>query len=167
MERFPIARSAIAAVLLACHSSSSVAPTTTATKISASTASGLRVAKWGTNVTIAYADGYVQYQSNGLPNHARQAQYALPSTGVMVPSATTAYAGADPTLAQNYNFRISTNPTKASATTSTSGGTIGVMISGASLFNPYEGDQRTVAMAGDQVRPRHAPLARIDGLGQV
>ncbi len=67
----------------------------------------------------------------------------------MVPDATTAYAGADPTVAQNYNFSIPLVPAKLSTPTSTNLGAIGVMISGAVLFNPYEGDGRTIAKASN------------------
>ncbi len=98
---------------------------------------------------MTYGDGYVEYRSNGIPNHERQSEYALPDTGVRVPTAATAHAGADPTVAQSYDFKIPTNPTKAATTTSTSLGTIGVMISGAALFNPYEGDGNTVATASN------------------
>ncbi len=91
----------------------------------------------------------MHYASNGIPDHDRQKEYALPNTGVMVPGAATAHAAADPTVAQTYDFKIPTNPTKATTTTSASLGTIGVMISGAALFNPYEGDGSTVATASN------------------
>ena len=107
--------------------------------------SGFRQAKWASTVTATYADGKLRYQSNGLPNHARDAEYALPNAGVVVPGATTATAGKDPTVAQSYDYSIPTCPVKADATTKTSLGVIGVMISGATLFNPYEGDNTTVA----------------------
>ena len=105
----------------------------------------MKQAKWDSNVTVTYTDGVLRYVSNGIPNHARQSQYALPNTGVRVPSAATAHAGADPTTAQTYDYKIPTTPTKASKPTSASLGVIGVMISGAALFNPYEGDNATVA----------------------
>lgn len=111
-----------------------------------STAEGLRLASWGSNVTVTIADGTIRYVSNGIPNHPRQAQYALPNQGVRVPTATTATAGKDPTVAQNYDLKITTNPVMAASKTSTSLGTIGLMISGAALFNPYEGNGTTVAM---------------------
>lgn len=124
--------------------------TSTSTSTSAtSTEAGLRAAKWGSNVTVSFANGSMKYVSNGIPNHARQAEYALPKAGVRVPNASSAYAGADPTVAQSYNFSIPLTPTKASSPTSTSLGTIGVMISGAALYNPYEGDGTTVAMASN------------------
>jgi len=118
---------------------------------SASTKPGLRKAKWGANVKITYGTSSVRYRSNGLPNHARQAEYALPNAngGGAVPTAATAHAGADPTKAQSYDFTITTTPKKAAQKTSAGLGTIGVMISGAALFNPYEGDGTTVAAAGN------------------
>ncbi len=107
--------------------------------------SGFELASWGDNVTVAYEDAMLHYVSDGLPNHERDAQYAVPDAGVMVPDASTASAADDPTVAQSYDDLIPLTPTKAAETTPTSLGVIGVMISGASLFNPYEGDNATVA----------------------
>lgn len=114
-----------------------------------STAAGLAQAKWASGVTVSFSGDQFEFKSNGIPNHARQAQYALPNAGGRVPSAATAYAGDDPTTAQSYDYKITTNPTKAASTTKTSLGVIGVMISGATLFNPYEGDGSTVATASN------------------
>ena len=111
--------------------------------------SGFEQASWASNVTITYEDGALHFVSDGVPNHERNAQYALPNAGVMVPDASTATAGDDPTVAQAYDFTIRLTPTKASSPTSTSLGNIGLMISGASLFNPYEGDNETVATASN------------------
>jgi YHYH protein len=156
-----VAAAVIAVVAWACSSSGSSDSSTSATSTttssttstsggtSTSTAAGFRQATWGSNVTITYGDGYIEYKSNGIPDHARQAEYALPKGGVVVPSAATAYAGPDPTATQSYDFKITTSPTKATSPTSTSLGTIGVMISGAALFNPYEGDASTVATASN------------------
>ena len=113
------------------------------------TEAGLQAARWGSNVTVSFESGYLRYRSNGLPNHARQSEYAVPNAGVRVPSAATAHAMIDPSRVQSYDFRIPTTPRKAASPTSTSLGTIGVMISGAALFNPYEGDGVTVAMAAN------------------
>ena len=111
--------------------------------------SGLKGAKWASNVKVTIADGTFRFVSDGLPNHVRQAEYALPNAGVCVPDASTATAGADPTTAQSYDYSIPTVPTKNASPTDASLGTIGVMISGAALFNPYEGDGSTVAMASN------------------
>ena len=122
---------------------------TTATSVGVDLTTGVEQASWGSNVTVTYEDGALHYVSDGLPNHERNAQYALPDGGVVVPDASTATAGDDPTVAQSYEFTIPMTPTKAASPTSTSLGVIGVMISGASLFNPYEGDNSTVATASN------------------
>ena len=129
--------------------STAISSTTLAGATATSTMSGLRQATWASGVAITYGDGTITFKSNGIPNHARQKQYAVPNGGTQVPSASTAHAVADPTVAQTYSFTISTSPKKASKTTSASNGTIGVMISGAVLFNPYEGDGSTVATSSN------------------
>jgi hypothetical protein len=108
-------------------------------------ADGYRQATWGSNVSVTYANGTLRYVSDGIPNHARQAEYAVGAGPGPLPNASNAVAVADPTRAQNYDFTIPTTPVKAAVPTSTNLGTIRVMISGASLFNPYEGDGSTVA----------------------
>lgn len=110
---------------------------------------GFRLAQWGSNVTVAYENGSLRYVSNGIPNHARQAEYAVGGRVGPVPDASTAVAIADPTRAQSYDFSIPLTPTRAATPTPTNLGTIGVMISGAALFNPYEGDGVTVAAASN------------------
>ena len=116
---------------------------------STSTADGLMLASWGDNVSVSITDGTIRFVSDGIPNHDRQSEYAVPTAGVRVPDASSAVAAADPTVAQDYDFTITTNPVLADEPTSTSLGTIGVMISGAALFNPYEGDGSTVATASN------------------
>ncbi len=110
---------------------------------------GYKKATWSSGVTVTFGDCTMRFQSNGLPNHARDAEYALPNAGVRVPSATSAYAAADPSVAQNYDVTVNTCPTFNATTTATPLGNIGYMISGASLFNPYEGDGTTVALASN------------------
>ncbi len=112
---------------------------------------GYQQAAWGDNVTITYENGSLRYVSNGLPNHARDAEYAVGggAGGGPIPNPGTAVAIADPTRAQDYNFLIPLTPTRATIPTATNLGTIGVMISGAALFNPYEGDGVTVATASN------------------
>jgi YHYH protein len=116
-----------------------------ATSSGSSTTAGVRAAKWGSNVKLSYSGNSFTFVSNGIPNHARPAEYVLPNPGATVLNASTTYIGADPTQAQNYKFTIPLNPTKRAKPTSTSLGSIGVMISGAALFNPYEGDGKSVA----------------------
>ena len=113
------------------------------------TTGAIKAAKWNPTVKLTYSNSSVIMQPDGIPNHARDAYYAVPNAGVVVPNATTATALKDPTKAQTYKFTIPTTPKYVSKVTSTSLGSIGVMISGAVLYNPFEGDGKTVAMASN------------------
>lgn len=115
------------------------------------TTDGLKKATWASNVTLNYTNGQVEYKSNGLPAHARAKEYAVPNGqgNAMLPTASTAKVMTDPSKAQSYDFKITTKPTMAKSTTAAPLGTIGVMISGAALFNPYEGDGKTVALSSN------------------
>jgi hypothetical protein len=113
-----------------------------------STLEGIKAAQWGNNVGISYGPSSFTLVSDGLPNHTRPAEYAVPKNGGAggaIPNASTAMAAPDPTRKQNYNFSIPLKPSKAVSPTPANLGAIGVMISGAVLFNPYEADNRTVA----------------------
>ena len=116
---------------------------------SVATSSAIKAAKWNPTVKLTYSKSSVLMQPTGIPNHARDAYYAVPNAGVVVPDATTANIIADPTKAQNYKFMIPTTPKYSSSVTNTSLGSIGVMISGAVLYNPFEGDGKTVEMANN------------------
>ena len=116
---------------------------------SVATSSAIKGAKWNPTVKLTYSKSSVLMQPTGIPNHARDAYYAVPNAGVVVPDATTANIIKDPTKAQTYNFTILTTPKYSSKVTNTSLGSIGVMISGAVLYNPFEGDGKTVAMANN------------------
>lgn len=135
-------------------SSATASPATSATTSSSSSAStkaGLKKAKWSKKMTVTYGARTIRFRSNGIPNHSRSKYYAVPNTGVIVPTASTAHTTLDPTGTQSEDYKIPTTPKKVSKTTSTSLGSIGMMISGAPLFNPYEGDNTTVAMANNFV----------------
>jgi hypothetical protein len=112
-------------------------------------ASAVKAAKWNPTVKLTYSKSSIIMQPDGIPNHPRDAYYAVPNAGVVVPDATTATIVKDPTKAQTYKFTIPTTPKYVSSVTSTSLGSIGVMISGAVLYNPFEGDGKTVAMANN------------------
>ena len=116
---------------------------------SVATSSAIKAAKWNPTVKLTYSKSSVLMQPTGIPNHARDPYYAVPNAGVVVPDATTANIIKDPTKAQTYNFTIPTTPKYSSKVTNTSLGSIGVMISGAVLYNPFEGDGKTVAMANN------------------
>lgn len=139
-------------------SAATAAATTAATTTAATTATtssniraGLKKATWGKNMTVTYGSSTIRLRSNGIPNHSRSKYYAVPSGGVVVPTAATATAILDPTTTHDYDYKIPTTPKKISKTTAAPLGSIGMMISGSVLFNPYEGDGTTVAMASNFV----------------
>ena len=113
------------------------------------TSKAIKGAGWNPTVKLSYTSNSVIMEPNGIPDHERDAYYAVPIAGVVVPDATTATIVKDPTKAQTYKFTIPTNPEYTAEVTSTSLGSIGVMISGAVLYNPFEGDGKTVAMANN------------------
>ena len=147
MKKLVIALTGIA--IIALNSIVFYAASAASTPKSVATLTAIKAAKWNPTVKLTYSKSSVLMQPNGIPNHARDAYYAVPKAGVVVPDATTANIIADPTKAQAYKFTIPTTPKYSSKVTSTSLGSIGVMISGAVLYNPFEGDGKTVAMANN------------------
>jgi hypothetical protein len=147
MKKIVIALASI--VVIALNSIVFYAAQAASTPKSVATSSAIKSAKWNPTVKLTYLKSSVIMQPTGIPNHARDAYYAVPNAGVVVPDATTANIIKDPTKAQTYKFTIPTTPKYSAKVTSTSLGSIGVMISGAVLYNPFEGDGKTVAMANN------------------
>jgi hypothetical protein len=118
-----------------------------------STAKALRKAKWAGNVSVSFAGGQMHWNSNGIPNAGEASEYAVPNNaqggGNPGPSNSHAVAASQVVRAQNYNFSITTSPRKLKKTTAAPLGAIGVMISGAVIFNPYEADNTTAALAAN------------------
>lgn len=119
------------------------------TGITYDTLSGLKQAKWSSNITRTFTADYLTVNTNDIPNHKRDAKYAVPNAGIVVPDASTANIIDDPTKAQDISFEIPLHPKYVSTTTDTPLGSIGLMISGSVLFNPYEGDGKTIAMSSN------------------
>ena len=111
----------------------------------------LSKASWFSNVKVSFSGDSVVINSDGLPNWMAE-KYAKPNAGVVVPLSSN-----DVTLdlasmlvsAQKLNYTLTLNPTKAPSVTSTSLGPIGILANGAVIFNPYEGDGKTVAVTGN------------------
>ena len=117
---------------------------------SVSTTAVVKAAKWNSTVKLTYSSKSIIMQPDGIPNHPRDAYYAVPkSQSVVVPDSTTAVVVKDPTKAQTYKFTIPNTPKYSKTVTKTSLGSIGVMISGAVLYNPFEGDNKTPAMSNN------------------
>lgn len=158
------AASLLAGGLAGCSSSSTntttTRPTTSATSgiqgsaasSTTSVASAVKAAAWTSNVSITVIGTSISISSDGRPSTTywtRLAEYALPDNGIRVPTAATAHAASDPTVIIPTTVTIPAVPTWSATTTKTSLGTIGIMVSGATLFNAYEGDAGTVALSSN------------------
>ncbi|HMV67627.1 MAG TPA: YHYH protein [Myxococcota bacterium] len=115
------------------------------------TSTAIGGAGWGDNVAITPRDGTFVYTSDGYPNHELNAEYIIPDDGTTcVPHPTAACSHVE-TLslaikAVPLDATITTTPELVDQTASMPFGSMGVMISGVAVFNPFEGDGTTVAM---------------------
>jgi len=106
-------------------------------------------AQWFSNVKVSFSGDSMTIASDGIPNWSSE-KYSKPNQGIIVPtgaSDVTLDAGASLIYAQKLSYAISLNPIKAAEPTTTSLGAIGILVNGAVLFNPFEGDGKTPAMA--------------------
>ena len=132
-------------------------PTTTATGSSLNAV--YKTVKWQTGVTVTFpTDCSMTYTSNGSPSHALDTYYLEPVRDIG--GTAIAYAKFS-NMALNYttyaastksmSFTFNTCPAKASTATVTSGGPVGWMISGSSMFNATEGQTNGPAALTDNV----------------
>jgi len=144
---------ALTATLLlagAAFASTGIAGESSSAKSKVSVLSAVEGAHWSSNVTVKASRKSVTISSNGLPSSeywTRPAEYAVPDSGVVVPEAATSHAMKDPAVETPLSITIPDVPKYTKKTTSTSLGPIGILLSGAPLYNPYEGDGTTVALA--------------------
>ena len=93
------------------------------------------------NVTAVVSGSSVIIESNGMPNHT--SPYWSPSHPLYVaPSATTAAQMAPGYIDEfngSYSLTVPARPTKASSTTATGLGPIGIAVSGAMIYDDQEG----------------------------
>ncbi len=140
------------AILLIAGCLAATAPVSAAAK-GTNTTSAFRGTGWGDNVTVSFNKGakLLRYRSDGLPNHELLPEYAVPNPGVVVPDETNSHveSAAEAIKPQNYDFPITTAPRKANEKTKIKTGPVGLMITGAMTYNPFEGDGKTVAAASN------------------
>ncbi len=144
---------------------SSVVATTPLASTGVATAlmAGYKQAKWSSKITVTYpTDCSMTITSDGQPNHALNAYYLEPVNIDPVYStkvATTPNSGMALTIRPylpattpvSTIMTFNTCPTKAATTTATTGGNIGLIISGAALFNATEGQLNGPAALTDNV----------------
>ncbi|MSW98141.1 MAG: YHYH protein, partial [Actinobacteria bacterium] len=102
-----------------------------------------------TQASATIAGETITIDSNGLPNHERDTYYAVGTAGVSLPNESNSQLVTDPTSEQDTSFEIPTLPVYSETTTDAPLGSIGIMISGSVIFNPFEADNTTVAMSSN------------------
>jgi hypothetical protein len=138
-----------AGTLTACGGGSSDQASSAASTSAAagtSLASGYKQAKWAAGMTVTYpSDCTMKVVATGLPNHVLPAYDLRPATGSYTTVVATTPDGLaltlqpDPGALNPVSLLFNICPTKAAGTTVSNMGTIGTMISGAALFNAYDG----------------------------
>ena len=138
--------------MAACSDESTVMPTSTSNPTSTSTTTGTTTTSSGTTslelfkkiygATEVYIEGsYAIIKTNGLPDHKspyyKDTQWA--STQYEVYNGTNTKFGLNPNriIAQSLVFKIPISPVKATKSSATPGGPIGVSLNGVPFFNQY------------------------------
>lgn len=120
---------------------------------SKSVAGAVTSAHWSPNVRATVgSNGTWTYQSNGLPAYGMLKYYAVPTgQSSAIPTSSTSRVALTSSIekVQHYKFTLPLRPTYAKASTPTGLGAIGVTVNGALLFNSFEGDGTTVALASN------------------
>jgi hypothetical protein len=129
-----------------------------------STMEAIKNTAWAAGVTITFDEeaNQFRFESNGVPDHGFAEQYLIPNDVAAQPfsdndiSEFTIVDSADYFYESDVDTTITTQPIYTAQVTQTSLGRIGVMVSGAQLFNDYENMERTVVALDDNVTHDHA-----------
>lgn len=133
-------------------------PATTSTGSTTSTyVAAYKAAQWGSTVTPSFPSSCeMTLTTTGKPDYTPPAYYLVPASGndtvVAHTSATNtalalmSYADIEGSL-QGVTATLNICPAKASSTTAAGLGAIGYLISGTAMFNPFEADGTTPAVA--------------------
>jgi hypothetical protein len=146
----------LSALLIASGCSSSGASSSTTTTNQYATA--YKSASWGSTVTVTFPSNCAMtLTTSGLPDYTPNPYYLAPASGsdtVVAHTAVTntalsliSYADDIKPGLRGTTTTLNICPTKASSTTSAGLGAIGYLISGTAMFNPFEADASTPAVA--------------------
>lgn len=118
-----------------------------------STLAGVEAAQWSDNVTITVGADTFRFVSDGIPSHELPDEFLVPTLGSFTPPVTEAEVAIVPTsiavVESPVDVEIPLVPEWSDTPTDTSLGTIGVIISGAQLFNDYEDQNREFVAIDD------------------
>jgi hypothetical protein len=162
--RVALVAAAFPVVLLGCGSESSevqsadtseadatVPATSEGTGADLDTLAAVEAAGWGDTVEITTDGDTFRYRSNGVPNHEVEDQYVMPDAGSSCTITATAECTHVEPVSQaiseyDIDFTFPTDPELVDDTYTVIAGPMGLLISGAPVYNPFEGDGTTVAM---------------------
>lgn len=150
----------VAAVLMGCGGSSAVTSSTASTTAGSASneyAAAYKNIQWGSTVTVTYPSSCeMTITTTGLPDYTPNPYYLAPAAGGEKVVAYTAETDTPMALVSYDSIKsdltgssatINICPSKASSTTATGLGSIGYLISGTAMFNPFEMDASTPAVA--------------------
>jgi len=162
---------ALSAILLGCGSgSSSSSSSTTSTGTPNAYTTVYKSLTWGSTTTVSFPSTCeMTLTTTGKPNYTPNAYYLAPVSAGQTAVAYTAvtntavavvsYASVIAPSLKGSSATINICPTQASSTTATSLGAIGYLISGTAMFNPFEMNASTAAVADN------ASYTFVDGNG--
>jgi hypothetical protein len=136
---------------------SAAVETTAAASASASgdtdVTAGVKAAKWSSNVKISYGASTFTFASDGKPSHELPDQFLIPDGQPTDPATKFVPQDTKTNLkGSEVSTEIPLKPVYSATVTKTTLGQIGVMISGAQLFNDYEDPQYSVVAVDDNKR---------------
>lgn len=139
-----------------------VASSTTTTTTSSTTtnqyAEAYKSVAWGATMTVSFPSSCeITITTTGQPDYTPNAYYLAPASGndtvvaytavTDTPLALISYANMIKPSLEGTTVTLNDCPTKASTTTATNLGAIGYLISGTAMFNPFEMNGSTAAVA--------------------
>jgi hypothetical protein len=148
----------IPAAAIGCGGSAVSSSTTTGTTTTNPYALAYKSLAWGATVTVSFPSSCeITITTTGQPDYTPNAYYLAPASGTDTVVAHTAVSNTALTLIsyatsikpslQGATVTLNDCPTKASATTAANLGAIGYLISGTAMFNPFEMNGSTAAVA--------------------
>lgn len=147
-----------AALLAGCGGTTAVSSSSTGSTTDNAYATAYKAVNWGSTVTVSFPSACeMTLTTTGLPDYTPNAYYLAPSSGsdtVVAHTAVTntplsliSYANMIEPNLQGSTTTLNICPEKAVSTTATNLGAIGYLISGTAMFNPYEMNGSTAAVA--------------------
>jgi len=145
-------------IAIGCGGGAVSSSTTTTITITNPYALAYKSLAWGATVTVSFpASCEITITTTGQPDYTPNAYYLAPASGsdtVVAHTAVTntaltviSYASMIKPSLQGSTVTLNDCPTKASSTTATNMGAIGYLISGTAMFNPFEMNGTTPAVA--------------------